>query len=360
MFFKKIDWFLFLAIVIIFSLGLASIYSASQNKPGLKVNFYKQLFFGLFGVFLMIYLSLFDYRFFKNFSQPVIILYLLSIILLLAVLFWGTSIRGSKSWFVVGNFAFAPAEFTKLILVILFAKYFSQRHIEIYRFQHIIVSGIYTFLPALLILAQPDFGAFLIIFIIWLGMMIAAGIKWKHFFILILIGILLFSLSWFHFLKDYQKDRLINFVYPQRDIKQSGYQARQALIAIGQGGFWGKGLGHGSQTQLGFLPEVTTDFLFASFVEERGFANVFLLSFLFLLVFWRITKIAKAASNNFARLFCLGFSFLLLSQIIINAGMNLGLFPIIGISFPFFSFGGSNLLTSFIGLGLIQSMKVNG
>lgn len=358
--FYKIDWLLFLAIILIFISGLFSIYSASQSKPLLKFQFQKQLLFGLVGFFLMFLVSFFDYRFLKNFFQPVTILYLFSIVLLIAVLFFGSPIRGSRSWFAFGNFSFSPSELTKLILIIVFAKYFSQRHVEIYHFQHIIISGFYVLLPAFLVLAQPDFGAALIFLIIWLGMMMAAGIKWKHFLILIFIAIFLFSLSWSYVLKDYQKQRIMTFIYPQKDIVQAGYQARQALIAIGQGGLWGKGLGRGSQAQLGFLPEVTTDFLFASFVEERGFSGAVLLMSLFLFVLWRIIKIARLAQNNFARLFCFGFSFLLLSQITINVGMNLALLPVIGLSLPFFSFGGSHLVTSFLGLGLIQSIKVNG
>lgn len=363
MFFKKIDWILILVIFLIFSLGLFSVYSASQSPQGLKINFQKQLFFGLIGFFLILAIGFFDYRFFKNFSQPIVILYIFTLFLLVAVLFFGTSIRGSKSWFYFaspfGGFAFAPAEFAKLVLILLLSKYFSQRHIEIYRFQHLIISGIYAFIFGILILRQPDFGAFLIISIIWLTIVMAAGIKWRHFFILILIGILLFFVSWFYFLKTYQKERILTFIYLQQKTQQAGYQSRQALIAIGQGGFLGKGIGRGSQTQLGFLPEATTDFLFASFVEERGLVGAFILFGLFTLFFWRIFKIAAAASNNFARLFCLGFSFLIFSQIIINAGMNMDLLPIVGIAFPFFSFGGSHLITSFIGLGLIQSIKVH-
>lgn len=353
--FYKIDWPLFLAILFIFVLGLFSIYSASPGKL-----FYKQLFFGLLGFFIMFSAGFFDYRFLKNFFQPVTVLYLFSVVLLIAVLLFGNSIRGSNSWFVFGNFTFSPSELTKLVLIIFFAKYFSQRHIEIYRFQHIIISGFYVFLPVILVLFQPDFGAALIFLIIWLGMMMAAGIKWKHFLVLILIAVFLFSLSWLYVLKDYQKQRILTFIYPQKDIAQAGYQARQSLIAIGQGGLWGKGLGRGSQTQLGFLPEVTTDFLFASFAEERGLLGTLLLLILFFFVLWRIIRIASSAVNNFARLFCLGFSFLLLSQITINIGMNLALLPVIGISLPFFSFGGSHLITSFLGLGLIQSIKVNG
>ena len=190
-------------------------------------------------------------------------------------------------------------------------------------------------------------------------MLLASGIKWKHLLILFLLGLIIFSASWFLFLKDYQKDRVITFLNPQKDIEKSGYNIRQSLIAIGHGGLWGRGLGNGSQAQFGFLPEATNDFIFASFIEERGLVGAFLLFSLFAIVFWRIIKIAKNASNNFARLFCLGFSVFLLSQLVINIGMNLGLLPVVGISLPLFSFGGSNLIASFIGLGIIESIKVN-
>jgi len=227
-----------------------------------------------------------------------------------------------------------------------------------YRFRHILFSGIYVLFPALLIFFQPDFGSALIVVLLWIGMVIFSGVKLSHFLILIFIFSLIFSVSWLFLLEDYQKQRVISFLNPQIDERGISWNINQSKIAIGSGGLLGKGIGKGSQTQYGFLPEPQTDFIFPVLAEETGFLGVSIFFFAFLLLLLRIVKIALNSQNNFARLFTSGFAFLLFFQSFVNIGMSLGLLPIIGIPLPLVSYGGSQLLAFYIGLGLLESIKV--
>lgn len=352
--FKKLDWTIVISVLALCAVSLLSIYSTSFSYN--SSFFYKQLGFVILGFFLMLIFALIDYRFFRNHPQLLIILYGLSILLLIAVLVLGARVRGAMSWFRISIFSFEPVEMVKLIMVLVLAQYFSLRHIELYRIRHIIASGIYTFIPAVLIFFQPDLGSAMVLIFLWLGTMIIAGIKLRQLIILFLIGIIILAAAWFLLLREYQKERIISFVNPYLDPRGSSYQRIQSLIAVGAGKIWGRGLGHGSQSQLDFLPEQHTDFIFASIAEEWGFAGAMILFVFFFLLFWRIIKIALNAENNFARLFCVGAAIVFLFQVFVNIGMNLGLLPITGISLPFLSYGGSNLIISFVILGIIQSI----
>jgi rod shape determining protein RodA len=273
-------------------------------------------------------------------------------------LVFGARIRGAISWFRVGPFNFEPVELVKLIMILILAQYFSLRHIELYRIRHIIVSGIYIAIPTALIFFQPDLGSAMVLVFLWLGIVLIAGIKLRHLIILFLIGIIIFGIAWLGLLKPYQKERLLSFINPYLDPLGSGYHRIQSVIAIGAGKLLGRGLGQGSQSQLDFLPEQHTDFIFASIAEEWGFIGVCLFFILYFLFFWRIIKIALGSTNNFARLFCVGAAVVFLFQVFVNIGMNLGILPIAGISLPFVSYGGSNLIISFITFGIIQSIAV--
>lgn len=361
--FKNLDWILIAAVAVLCFIGLLQIYSlsllASPSQGGPSNNFTlfkKQLVFILAGFFLMFCFSFLDYRLFKNHSLFLIFLYLISLVLLILVLFVGRPIRGSVSWFSFGQFVFQPVEFVKLVIVLVLAKYFSQRHVEMYRIQHIIVSGIYVFLPIGLVLLQPDLGSAFILIFLWMGLIILAGIKPRHLLIVLLIGLIICSAAWQFFLKDYQKQRILTFLNPQEDPLGRSYALNQSLIAIGSGKTFGKGLGHGTQAQLGFLPENKSDFIFAAFAEEWGLLGVLLLFSFWLLLFWRLTKVCLSASNNFSRIFVAGVCLIFFSQIIINLGMNMGLLPVTGISLPFISYGGSNLIMNFAELGIVQSI----
>jgi rod shape determining protein RodA len=281
----------------------------------------------------------------------------LGLVSLFLVLF-SQEIKGASSWFRLGPLRFEPIEPFKIVIILLLAKYFSLRHIEMYRIRHLIISGLYLSLPVLIVLFQPDFGSVLILFAIWFGLIIVSGIKIRHLAILLLIFIILFIGSWFFVFKDYQKQRIMTFLNPMEDPYGGGYHISQSLIAVGSGGVFGQGAGFGSQAGLRFLPEQHTDFVFSTLAEQRGLAGVFILLFLFALAFWRIIRIALNTSNNFARLFALGFAIMVFSQLIVNVGVSMGIMPITGLTLPFVSYGGSSLLSMFIGLGILQSIKV--
>lgn len=353
---KKLDWVLVISVLLLCLIGLLSIYSTSFAEN--KRFFYKQLGFVIAGFFLMFIFTFLDYRFFRNHPRLLIALYILSILLLIGVLVFGTKIRGALSWIRFGSFSFEPVELAKLVMILILAQYFSIRHIELYRIRHIIASGVYTLVPAALIFFQPDLGSAVVFIFLWLGIMIIAGIKLRQLIILFLIGTIIFGGTWMGLLKPYQKQRIITFINPYLDPLGSGYHRIQSVIAIGAGELWGRGLGQGSQSQLRFLPDQHTDFIFASIAEEWGFIGVVLIFIFYFLLFWRIIKTALSAANNFARLFCIGAAIVFIFQAFVNIGMNLGILPIAGLSLPFVSYGGSNLIISFIALGIIQSIAL--
>jgi len=338
--------------------GLLSIYSSSFRE-GSFLNFEKQIIFLGIGLALMTTISFFDYRVLKNNSYLILTLYFLGLILLGGLFLFGSEIREVKSWYRIGPFSLGPVAPVKIILIILFAKYFSMRHVEMYKFRHIIFSGGYTFFPALLVFFQPDLGSVLILIMIWAGILIISGIKIRHFLILVLCGILIVVLGWQFVLKDYQKQRIVSFIVPYDPLGVSWSQ-NQSKIAIGSGGILGKGIARGSQTQYKFLPEPQTDFIFASIAEEMGLAGVLVLFSLFSLLIGRIIKIAQSCHSNFARIFALGIVVFIFSQFFVNVGMNLGLLPIIGVPLPLVSYGGSSLISIYGGLGIIQSIKIFG
>lgn len=350
---KKLDWFLIVIVLLLNAFGLLTIKSTSEDLT----NFYKQILFIGSGLFLMLFFSFLDYRILKNHSLILVAFFIFCLGLLAGVFFWGQRIRGAVSWYQFGFFNFQPIELIKIAVILILAKYFSLRHIEMYRLRHIIVSGLYVGLPAFGVLFQPDLGSVIILGSVWLGLMLIAGIKMRHFVVLVLIAIILILSGWFWFLKDYQKQRILTFLNPRIDPYGQSYNIVQSLIAIGSGGIFGRGSGQGPQSQLGFLPEQQTDFIFAVMAEERGLIGVIFLLTLFALFFWRLLKITLAAANNFSRLFGVGLAIMLFSQTVINIGMNMGLLPITGLTLPLVSYGGSSILTIFLGLGILQSIK---
>jgi len=202
-------------------------------------------------------------------------------------------------------------------------------------------------------------GSAALLLIIWVGIMLVSGIRARHLLALFLIFTVISGFSWKFFLEDYQRARILTFFEPQKDPLGQGYNILQSIIAIGSGGFWGKGLGHGSQSQLNFLPEQHTDFIWATIAEEWGFFGVAFVLVLWGIIFWRLFIIAIGATTNFARLFVFGFMLLLLAQIAINIGMNMGFSPVIGIPLPLLSYGGSSLVTTLLAFGIVQNIKIN-
>lgn len=319
----------------------------------------RQLIFIGIGILVYGVCSIIDMRFIRR--TPVIIaLYVTSLVLLSLVLLIGHRAMGAKSWFNFGPIAFQPADFAKLAMVALLAKYFSRRHMEIGNWTHVAVSGIYAASLILLILVQPDLGAAIIFITLWFGMVLVSGIPLRHLVVVSLIGLVAAAALWSFGLKPYQRTRVLSFINPAADIRGSGYNAYQAMIASGSGELWGKGIGYGTQSKLRFLPEYQTDFIFAAFAEEWGFAGVVLLFLLYGFLLYQLLSIARRSATNFDALFTIGILILFLAHIGFHTGINLGLFPVTGTTIPFMSSGGSHLVLEFAALGIIASLAQQG
>lgn len=375
---RSVDWLLFLALIPILLAGFVTLYSFKEEsvtctprtqeavltegapcteKLSVPSNafFTKQLIWALISVALFFAGSFIDWRFLRR-SNVLFGLFLAGCGLLLILFLFGTT-RGIHGWLNFGAFSVQPVEPVKLILILILAKYFSRRHIEIAHIRHIIVSGIYAFILFLLVLLQPDFGGALVIGCIWFGMVMLSGISKKHLLAVFLIGAVSGLFLWSFVFKEYQKQRLLTFIHPLTDIQGSGYNAYQSMIAVGSGGLLGKGVGLGSQSRLQFLPEYETDFIFAAFAEEWGFVGVVLLSLCYAFVIWRIVRNAMLGLSNFEILFGLGLAILIMSHFLVHVGMNIGLLPVTGITLPFMSYGGTNMVVLFSGLGILMGMR---
>lgn len=353
-----IDWMLVFFLMPIILAGLFTMKSFTVLEDG-GVFFEKQVAWVAFSLIIFFVFSFLDFRFLKRTDILLSIFVFFCLVLLLLFIF-GRVAHGSKSWFDFGLFSFQPVDMIKLILVLILAKYFSRRHVEINDIKHIFISGFYALVPVVLVLFQPDFGSSMILFFIWLGMVLVSGISKKHLLLVFFVGVFVFSMLWIFVFESYQKDRILSFINPLADVHGSGYNAFQSTIAVGSGQVLGKGLGFGTQSRLKFLPEPQSDFIFASFAEEWGFVGSVTLLLLYALVIWRILVAASFGATNFEILFSMGIAIFFMSHILINVGMNLGLLPVTGIPLPFMSYGGSHLLTEFMGLGILMSMRRYG
>lgn len=350
--FLNIDWTLFLAPLPLIIFGLITMSSFTANQ----YYFDRQLIWAAVSISAFFFCSLIDWRFLRR-SEVVVSLYALVVVMLLALFVVGKISKGAQSWLAFGSVALQPADFVKIVLIGMLAKYFSRRHVEIANIRHIIISGIYAFVPFILILVQPDFGSALIIFFIWLGMATVSGISKKHLMAIFAIGAIAFSIGWVFVLHPYQKARVTAFIHPLADIRGAGYNAFQSMVAVGSGQIWGKGVGYGTQSRLNFLPEYQTDFIFSAFAEEWGLIGVAFVFLLFGLIAWRLISLAMVGATNFETLFTVGVAVYLMAHFVVHVGMNIGLMPITGLPLPFMSYGGSHLLTEFIGLGMVTGMR---
>lgn len=353
--FKNIDWVLFCSVVLVSFAGLITM----NSFVGSGSFFERQTIWLVISILSFFGMSLIDWGFLKN-TRIIIILFALSVGILFLLFLVGSIFRGAQSWFSFGAFSFQPTDAVKLVIILLLAKYFSRRHIEIANIRHILVSGFYVFVIFVLVFLQPDFGSAIIIFFLWLGMVLVSGISKKHLLIVFLVGLVSFGTLWFFVFQPYQKARIKTFIHPLTDIRGSGYNAYQSTIAVGSGELIGKGIGYGTQSKLQFLPEYQTDFIFAAFAEEWGFLGVILLFTLYGIIFWRILRTSFRGGGNFEILFGVGLCILFLVHFIIHVGMNIGLLPVTGNTLPFMSYGGSHLLAEFTGLGILMGMRRGG
>lgn len=346
------DWFLLGSAIAISVLGLVTMYGFGGGGQFAE----RQIIWLILSVGLFFIASSIDFRFMRR-TGVVVGIYGVAVTLLALLFILGSTFQGSASWFDFGFFAFQPSEFAKFALIVVLAKYFSRRHIEIAHFKHIIVSFLYAAIIFGLLFLQPDFGSGLIILAVWGGIILIAGIPPKRLLVLGIIGAIAASGLWVFAFADYQKSRIISFLHPLADIQGAGYNAFQSTVAVGSGGIFGKGIGYGTQSRLQFLPEHQTDFIFAAFAEEWGLGGALLLIILFGIIFWRISENARMGATNFETLFILGVGVLLLVHTTINIGMNIGLLPITGTTLPFMSYGGSHMLITYSMLGIINAMR---
>lgn len=351
--FLKLDWVLIAVAGLLLSFGLLALYSVSfMDKVFNPDYFYRQFAVAALGIALMAVFSFFDYRALSSYSTK---LYLSMLIVLLAVLFFGVTARGTTGWLGIGSMRMQPVEPAKLIIIIFLASFLSKKKTKLSEFVKIIASAVLIFIPIFLILRQPDFGSAVIIAGIWTGMLLVSGISKKSLFILALAAIVSVEGGYF-LLKNYQKERIVNFVNPGNNPRGSGYNVIQSIVAVGSGGMFGKGLGHGSQSQLNFLPEKRTDFIFAAIAEELGFFGAAVVIFLFGILLYKMKETARLARDNFGYLLVVGTMIMFFLQIFINIGMNIGLNPVAGVPLPLLSYGGSSLIVVLIALGIVQSV----
>ncbi len=348
-------YMIFAAAVTLTLIGALTMSSFQQGNP----FFIRQLIWLCISSVVFFAASQVDWRILRRTGVAVGI-YGVATGLLLLLFVIGKTFLGADSWFSFGLFSFQPIELASLALIIVLAKYFSRRHIEIANIRHILVSGAYAFILFLIVALQPDFGGAIIIFCVWLCMVLVSGISRTHLLTVITIGAVAFAGLWSFGFHEYQRQRVLNFLHPLADVRGTGYNALQSTIAVGSGQLIGKGIGYGTQSKLRFLPEYQTDFMFAAFSEEWGFCGVLLLFVLYGVLFFLLLSIAVRGATNVEMLFVLGVLFYLAAHFILHVGINMGILPVTGTTIPFMSYGGSHLFIEFLMLGIVAGMDKYG
>ena len=356
-FFKKfrlLDIPLVVAMLLLQALGLTVLYSTSLSNSSMSI-FWRQLLFAGVGLGLFFVFAFYNYH---NLSKANRIVYPLILLLLFYVLFFARDIRGSSRWIDFGFFQLQPAEFAKVALVIVLARWFGLKQALVNSWSHIGVTLVLAAVPFVLVLLEPDLGSSLVIASIWGGMILISPISKRLLLGLFVAFLVVAGLSWQFLLHDYQKNRVEVFLDPNLDPKGKGYNVRQATIAVGSGRLFGRGLGKGLQSQLKFLPERQTDFVFAAAAEEIGFIGSSVLLGLYGFLLYRITLIIRNSKDYLGRFLAMGVFCIFFVQVLINIGMNMGVMPVTGIPLPFMSYGGSALFVVYIALGMIQNVTI--
>lgn len=354
---KSADIILGINVLLLVLFGLAAIFSITISAQ--DPNFTKltlQLVAVVLGIILVIVLSTIDYRELASFS---LVLYGFSLLLLGLVLFLGVRIRGTTGWFSLGGLTFQPVEIVKILIIIFFANFIGANIQNMRRPLILLKSAILIVLPILLVILQPDLGSALIFLVVFLGLILVSNVPKSRLISIGVVLVIVFILSWTFFLKGYQKERVLTFLSPARDPLGEGYNVTQSIIAVGSGGIFGRGLGLGPQSQLNFLPEQESDFIFAVIAEELGFIGTFLVIGLYITLFYRIFKIISVARDDFGVLLSWGILIMFAFQVLINIGMNVGLAPVAGLPLPFLSAGGSSILANLMAIGILQSIYIH-
>ncbi len=284
-------------------------------------------------------------------------LYGFALFLLLIALLASPLVRNTHSWIVLGSFTLQPVEIMKIALILLYANYFSRRHMAIARWKTIITSFFFFVVPAAISVKLPDLGSAVIFFGIWFGFLLLLGLPLRRTLVALLILLLAAGFIWTYVLKGYHRARIVGFLFPQENALGINYSVTQSKIAIGNGGLLGKGYGQGTQTQLGFLSEPTEDFIFAALIEEWGLLGGLVVCAAFIFLIFQILRIGMLADENFEKFICLGTAMMFAVQFILNTGSATGLTPVVGVTFPFLSYGGSSILANSFMLAIINSIR---
>ena len=355
LFFKANDWVLTLSILLLLLVGLSALYGSGKNSDEGYQSFLRQGIFAILGVVVYIFFASIDFRRLRSFGG---VFYVIALILLTAVLLFGTTIRNTTGWFRIGSFGLQPIELVKVLWILVMAAFLVFRGQWMNEWKNIGTLGALMFGIVFLTLLQPDLGSALVVIGTTLILMLITNIKITKILLIGLLIILVSASGWFWFLRDYQKERIQVLFDPSLDPLGRGYHVTQSIIAIGSGGWFGRGLGYGSQSQLQFLPEQQTDFIFAVIAEELGFIGAGLVLLLFGLVLYRSIKIAMRSKDPFGTLVVYGVMLMVFFHAVINIGMNVGLFPVAGIPLPFVSAGGSSLIAMMIAFGIVQGVAI--
>ncbi len=353
--FSKLKYFdvpLLIVSGLLLLIGLAVQYAVSLAGGTISI-FYRQLLFAVIGIGFFLFFAFYNYHRLAKLNR---VAYIVLILSLMYLLIFGDPIRGSARWIDLGFFQLQPAELAKIIVGLGLARWLYLKRGQINSWKSMVITFFYAALPAGLIFFEPDLGSSIIVMGVWFGIMLLSPLRKIYIVGFLILGILFAGFSWQFVLQDFQKQRVEIFLNPDKDPKGKGYNVRQALIAVGSGEMFGRGLGRGLQSQLKFLPERQTDFIFASAAEEIGFVGSVALIGLFLLLFRRLMKIMRYARDDLAMYITGGILFLFLAQVLINIGMNIGLLPVTGIPLPFITYGGSSLLVTCIALGIVQNV----
>ena len=350
----KSDYSLLVFPILLSFFGMSTVFSLGTNNA----IFIKQLILFILGLSVAISISFFDFRFLRQ-GHFIFLYYCLSVFLLMLLVVLGHTINGAQSWFKIFGISIQPVEFAKLALIGIMARFFYKRHGDVAYLPTLIFSSVYALAIFVLTIFQPDLGSGLVVMGIWGIIVFVSGIPQKYIAGILALLLAICLLSWNMFLQPYQKARILNFVDPTRDVRGSGYNVYQSMIAVGSGGLYGKGINFGTQSKLQFLPEYETDFIFAAFAEEWGFIGVVLCLTSFLFLILKIFSLSIKTETDFELLFLVGAAAYFLIHFCVNVGMNIGLLPVTGIPLPFMSSGGSHVLVEWVMVGLIISFTKN-
>jgi rod shape determining protein RodA len=352
---RDLDWPLLIIVLIVCAVGVLQIYSATMDT-GFHSAWWRQILYVACGLLLMWLALTLDYHTILHYVPG---MYIVSVVALLGTALVGATVFGSKRWVPIPGTGIhlQVSEFVKLVIILLTARYLTDlKRDELEIREMMILSGLVA-VPVVLVLLQPDLGTSLTYIAVLFTGAFLAGLRWKYVLVIVLLAGLVAPVGW-HFLKDYQKARLVSFMDPERDPQGSGYQLIQSKIAVGAGGMFGKGPTKGTQTQLRFLPVPHTDFIFSSFAEEHGFVGVVTVLSLYFVMIMRIVQNAQTAPDRAGMYICMGVGGLLLFHMLVNVGMVVGRMPVTGIPLPFMSAGGSSVWSNFLALGLVNNVRL--